>query len=66
MKKTSVQIQVEQLNSSIPQDLPDRGLFVARLERYLPEMLEGLKTVYSKDLDLMLIKLLAIMVKAHM
>ena len=65
MKKSPAQIQLEQFNSSIPKDLPERGLFMARLERYLPDMLEGLSAIYSKNLDSMLEKLLAIMMKAH-
>ena len=65
MKKSSAQMQFEQFNSSIPHDLPERDLFMARLERYLPDMLDGLSAIYSKNLDSMLEKLLAIMIKAH-
>ncbi len=65
MNKSPLQIQLEHLSSSIPNDLPDRALFMARLERYLPDLYDGLKPVYSKDLDLMLENLLQIMMNAH-
>jgi amylosucrase len=58
--------QLEHLDSKIPSDLPDRGLFTARLERYLPDLIEGLKPVYLKKLDAMLEQLLQIMIAAHL
>jgi amylosucrase len=65
MNKSPLHNQLEHLNSSIPNDLPDRALFMARLERYLPELCDGLKPVYTKNLELMLDKLVQIMLKAH-
>ncbi len=66
MNKSPLKTQLEQLDSKIPNDLPDRDLFTARLERYLPELIEGLKPVYRKNLEFMLEQLLKIMVGAHL
>ncbi len=66
MKKSPLKTQFEHLDSKIPDDLPNRFLFTARLERYLPDLIEGLKPVYVKNLDAMLEKLLQIMLKAHL
>jgi amylosucrase len=66
MNKSPLNTQLEHLDSKIPNDLPDRGLFTARLERYLPDLIEGLKPVYRKNLEPMLEQLLQIMVAAHL
>jgi amylosucrase len=65
MIKSPIQIQLELLQSKIPNDLPNRDLFMARLERYLPDLIDGLKPVYSKNLASMLEQLLQIMLVAH-
>jgi amylosucrase len=65
MKNSPSQIQYQKLSSSVPQNLPERKLFLARLERYLPDLLDGLNTVYSKDLQITLERLLVIMLEAH-
>jgi amylosucrase len=66
MNKSPLKTQLEHLDSKIPDDLPDRILFMARLERYLPDLIEGLKPVYRKNLDAMLEQLLQIMIAAHL
>ncbi len=66
MNKSLLKTQLEHLDSIIPDDLPDRSLFTARLERYLPDLMEGLKPVYRKNLDAMLEQLLQIMIAAHL
>jgi amylosucrase len=66
MNKSPLKTQLEHLDSKIPTDLPDRGLFTARLERHLPDLIEGLIPVYAKNLDGMLEQLLKIMVAAHL
>ncbi len=66
MNKSPLKTQLEHLDSKIPNDLPDRGLFTARLERYFPDLIEGLTLVYQKNLDAMLEKLLRIMIAAHL
>ncbi len=65
MNKSSFNTQLERFDSSIPKDLPDRSLFMARLERYLPDLIEGLTSVYL-NLEPMLEKLLQIMIAAHL
>jgi amylosucrase len=66
MNKSPLKTQLEHLDSIIPIDLPDRGLFTARLERYLPDLIDGLKPVYQKNLDAMFERLLQIMIAAHL
>jgi amylosucrase len=51
------------LKRRIPDDLPARHEFIARLERHLPELLAGLKAVYN-DASL-LENLLGVMVRNH-
>jgi amylosucrase len=51
------------LESHVPNDLPERATFLLRLERYLPELLEGFTIIYPQPGALE--KLLETMVKNH-
>ena len=55
---------LENLLGQVPADLPELNTFLARFERYLPELSEGLEDVFAHSNDV-LEKLLPILVKHH-
>jgi amylosucrase len=55
---------LEKMSADVPATLPELNTFLARLERFLPELSEGLGSVFANPDDV-LEKLLPILVKHH-
>ena len=57
-------LSLEKLTDAVPATLPELGTFLARLERFLPELSEGIGSVFTNPEDV-LEKLLPILLKHH-
>ena len=55
---------LEKLATEVPAALPELNTFLARLERFLPELSEGLESVFANP-DGVLETLLPILIKHH-